>query len=205
MRRLTRAATIVLCCLALPLAGCAPAAIGGATTAGTAAAQERGLSGALKDTEIRTQINHLWFQADERMYRKVSLQVQNRRVLITGIVDEPELRRKAARLSWQADDVREVINEVEVSDEGGVGTYAKDTWISSQLKSKILFDSDIKSINYSIETVNKKIYLLGVARSRKELDLVLNHARNIANVKEVVSYVEVMKGKDKTATEETEA
>jgi osmotically-inducible protein OsmY len=186
-----RLALLMLGLLALPLSGCAPAAVGTGATAATTAAQERGMGGALTDTEIRLQINNLWFQESERMHRLVGLQVQNRRVLLTGIVDEPEMRRTAAKLAWQVDNVREVINEIRVGEVGDVGSYANDTWISSKLKSKILFDTEVRSINYSIETVHGRIYLIGIARSQAELDRVLNHARNIADVKEVVSYVEI--------------
>lgn len=192
----------LLACLAPLVSGCVPAAVGTGAAAGTVAAQDRGLSGALADTEIRTEINHLWFQADEKMYRKVSLQVQQRRVLLTGIVTDPEMRQNAAKLAWKAEGVKEVINEIEVSDADTVGTYTKDTWISAQLKSKILFDTEIKSINYSIETINGTIYLLGTARNRTELDRVLDHARNLANVKEVVSYVEIL---DETSRSSGEA
>ena len=156
------------------------------------AAQERGLSGAVKDTGIRTQINHLWFQENERMYRFVNLQVWNRRALLTGVVPEAEMRRTAAKLAWQADDVDEVINEIAVDENrNDVKAYAKDSWIAAKLKSKILFDTEIKSINYSIETVRGRIYLIGTARSQAELDRVIDHARNIANVEEVVSYVRI--------------
>jgi osmotically-inducible protein OsmY len=192
-----RAAAFVLClALLAPQMGCAPAAVGGGAAVGVTAAQERGLSGALKDTQIRTEINHLWFQASEALYRKVSLQVQKRRVLLTGVVPDQEMRRRAAELAWQADDVAEVINEIEVDESYGAARFGQDTWISSQLKTKLLLDTKIKSINYSIETAASTIYLIGVARSRAELDRVLDHARNIGGVAEVVSYVEVLPPED---------
>jgi osmotically-inducible protein OsmY len=178
--------------LATGLQACAPAAVGAGATAGTTAMQERGLSGALTDTQIRTQINHLWFQESERMYRYVNLQVQNRRVLLTGVVPEQAMRTTAAELAWRVDDVREVINEIKVVDErNDVAAYAQDSWIAAQLKTKLLFDSEIASINYSIEVVRGVIYLIGIARSEAELSRALDHARNLANVAEVVSYVEV--------------
>lgn len=188
---LARIAIAAAAALGLLQAACSPVGVaaGAGATAGVAAAQERGLSGALDDSQIRVQINHLWLQADEVMYRKVSLQVQQGRVLLTGIVPDEEMRAEAVRLAWQADGVKEVINEIQVGDGTGVDDYARDTWISAQLKSKLLFDGDVSSINYSIETVNGVIYLIGVAQSQAELDRVLNHARNLAHVRKVVSYV----------------
>jgi osmotically-inducible protein OsmY len=126
------------------------------------------------------------------MYRYVNLQVQNRRVLLTGVVPEQAMRTTAAELAWRVDDVREVINEIKVVDErNDVAAYAQDSWIAAQLKTKLLFDSEIASINYSIEVVRGVIYLIGIARSEAELSRALDHARNLANVAEVVSYVEV--------------
>jgi osmotically-inducible protein OsmY len=192
MQRWLRVVGFGMALLATGLQACAPAAVGAGATAGTTAMQERGLSGALTDTQIRTQINHLWFQESERMYRYVNLQVQNRRVLLTGVVPEQAMRTTAAELAWQVDDVREVINEVKVVDNrNDVAAYAEDSWIAAQLKTKLLFDTEIASINYSIEVVRGVIYLIGIARSEAELERALDHARNLADVKEVVSYVEV--------------
>lgn len=180
--------------LALMQSACSPVGVaaGAGATAGVAAAQERGLSGAVADSRIRVQINHLWLQADEEMYRKVSLQVQQGRVLLTGVVPAESMRSEAVRLAWQAEGVQEVINEIRVDPEGGgLETFTRDTWISAQLKSKLLFDGDVSSINYSIETVDGVVYLIGVAQSQGELDRVLAHARNLAHVRKVVSYVRV--------------
>ncbi len=193
MRRWAVAVVAAWSCVAAALSGCAPAAVGAGATGATVAVQERGVSGAIEDTGIRAQINHLWFQESERMYRYVNLQVWNRRALLSGVVPEAEMRRTAVKLAWKADDIKEVINEIQVDENrADVKAYAKDSWIAAQLKSAILFDTKIKSINYSIETVRGRIFLLGTARSQAELDRVIDHARNISNVKEVVSYVQVM-------------
>ncbi len=176
------------------------AGVGAGATAGSAAVQERGITGALDDTQIRMEINHLWLQKDETLYRKVSLQVQEGRVLLTGVVPDPEMRMTAVKLAWQADGVREVINEIEVAEAGSLQGFARDTWISAQLKSRLLFDDEIMSPNYSIETVRGVVYLMGVARSRAELERVTNHARNIAHVRKVTSYVRVKDVKEQKDT-----
>ena len=74
---------------------------------------------------------------------------------------------------------------------GGLAGYGRDTWIAAQLKSKLLFDKQVSSINYSIDTVRGKVFLIGLAQSRQELDRVINHARSIDYVKKVVSYVKI--------------
>jgi osmotically-inducible protein OsmY len=85
--------------------------------------------------------------------------------------------------------VREVIDEIKVGEGGGIGTYARDVLIANELRAKLLFDRNIQSINYSIETVGGVVYLMGIAQNQAELDRVTGYARNISYVQRVVSYV----------------
>ena len=94
------------------------------------------------------------------------------------------------KIAWSASDVKDVINEVLVS-ENPLSDIANDSWITTQLKSKMTFDKDILAINYSIETVGAVIYLIGIAQDKDELQRVINHARSIKYVKRVVSHVRV--------------
>ncbi len=183
--------------VALTLSGCARTLIGAGATAGTVAMEERGISGVADDTAIRLRLNALYSEDDERLWRKIGLQVYGGRVLLTGALDTPEMQSRAVRLAWQADGVTEVINEIEVVKSGGIGGYSRDTWITTQLKSKLLFDKNVSSINYSIDTVRGKVYLIGIAQSRQELDRVINHARSIDYVQKVVSYVRIKRTTDK--------
>jgi osmotically-inducible protein OsmY len=171
------------------LQGCVAAAVGAGATAGVAATEERGIKGAVNDTAIRAEINHYWLQKDENLFINCNLQVQEGRVLVTGAVKDPDTRAEAIQLAWKAKGVREVINEIEVTNDGGIGTYARDTAIVTELRSKLLFGKDIQSVNYSIESVNNTVYLLGVAQNQAELDKVLDIARNVRYVRRVVSHV----------------
>ncbi len=174
--------------------------LGGCTVEGTAlstasstalmAAQERGFQGAMQDTRIRFDINHLWFQASEDLFRSVRLQVQRGRVLLTGNVKDAETKIDAVRLVWQVYGVREVIDEIEINDKASLLSYGRDQFITTELESKILFDREIASINYSIVTVNQTVYLMGLSRSAAEEARVVAHAKDIAYVRGVVSYVE---------------
>ncbi len=175
--------------LGLTLDACAPVVVGAGAAAGVTAAQERGFKGAIADTEIRLKINDLWFQKSTSLYSKVNLQVQEGRVLLTGNVPDPEARLSAVRLAWQAKSVVEVINEIEVRDTSSLLDAARDEWISAELKARILVDRAIVSINYSIETVNQAVYLIGIAQSQAELDRVIAHAKDIAYVRRVIDYV----------------
>jgi osmotically-inducible protein OsmY len=174
----------------LMMGACAPLVVGGAaTTAVIAASQPRGLGGAISDTEIQAQINHFWFQHDMDMQSRLSTNVNQGTVLLTGRAKDPEMRLDAVRLAWQANGVKEIINEIVVDDGSTLTDSARDTWISTQLGTKLMFDRDISSINYSIETVNGVIYLMGNARDPAELERVTGHARSLPYVKRVVSYV----------------
>jgi osmotically-inducible protein OsmY len=174
----------------LSTTGCAAGvAVGAGATAVTATQKEKGVKAVLSDAEIRIEINHLWFQASEVIFTEINLQVQEGRVLLSGSVENPEHRLEAVRLAWQAEGVLEVINEIEVGDTSTVVDYTRDSAITVQLESKLLFDSEIRSINYSIETVNQIIYLMGIAQSQAELDRAIGHAKDIPYVLRVVNYV----------------
>ncbi len=191
--RVLRLAALLAALAGLNPSACAPIAIaaGAGAAVGVAVAQEKGVSAAADDVRIRAEINGLWLETDEDLLHDIELQVQERRVLLTGSVEDPELRLKAVRLCWQVDGVKEVINEIEISDKSGFANYSRDAQISTELRSTMLVDQDICSINYSIETVNQTIFLMGVARSQDELDRVIDHARNIEYVRRVRNYVRV--------------
>jgi osmotically-inducible protein OsmY len=190
-RPLIRLAALVVAGAAL--AGCTPvgAALGVGATAGVYSQQDRGLNAAAYDSKIALDIFDKWFKWDHTMPVALSKEVHNGRVLITGIVDKPEQRDKAAELVWQIDNVKSVINEIQVGVDHGMADSAKDSWISTQLEAQILFDKDVRNINYMIDTVNGTVYLFGMGRSQMEVDIVASHARNIEGVKKVVSHVEL--------------
>ena len=181
--------------MGLGLAGCGPTglAVGAGASVATASQTEKGITVAARDLRIRTEINHYLFQKTVDLFSAVSLSVESGRVLLTGAVERPEDRIEATRLSWQADGVREVINEVQVRNGASLTDRAQDIVINKRLQGALLFDKDIKSINFSTDTVNGVVYLFGVARDQSELDRVINHARNLEYVTNVVSYVTVSK------------
>lgn len=178
---------------AVLLGGCVETLVLGAGTVGVAAAQERSVGDALDDVTLHARVAEKLLSADEVLFRRVNLEVVEGRVLLTGVVREPEMRPQAARLAWEVDGVREVLNEIQVRDETGIKDFARDVWITAQLRTKMLTDLEISDINYTVETINGIIYLMGIAQDRAELDRLTTHARNIAGVKQVVSHV-LLKG-----------
>lgn len=178
----------LLLAAAFGLGACAPTVIGAGATAGVAAAEERGIEGAIDDVKIRAEINHYWFQHDIEMYRQVALTISEGRVLLTGIVPKPEARVDAVRLAWQAAGVKEVINEVQVGDSSMIES-GRDVVISQKLKGRLMFDKEIRNINYTVEVVDGVVYLMGIAQNDGELERVIAHARDISGVKRVVNHV----------------
>ncbi|WP_096702608.1 BON domain-containing protein [Magnetospirillum sp. 15-1] len=172
------------------LSGCAATVVGAGATAGVAAAEERGIDGAIDDLKIRTEINNLWFQKDVEMYRKVTLNISEGRVMLTGMVATEQARADAVRLSWQVGGVKEVLNEIQVVAAGESGwDQANDLWIQNKLKARLLTDGEVKNINYIIDVTDSVVYLLGIAQSSTELDRVIAHARDVSGVKRVISHV----------------
>lgn len=193
-RRLQHLIPALLLIAALPLAsislgGCGSLLVGGAATVGVAAVQERSVGDAVDDLTIRAQLNQLFFEENFDLFQSVSFNVIEGRVLLKGSVKKQQSRLRAMELVWQASGVREVINEVQVTDQGGIANYARDTWISTQLTAEMLFDIDIFAINYNMETINGVVYVVGIAQDQAEIDKVIEHARRIKNVKKVVSHV----------------
>ena len=175
----------------LLLSGCVGAAIGAGAALGVSAAKEGGLRSSVTDEAIRVKISDLWFKKSTDIFRKLNLTVDQGRVLVTGVVPNPEDRVEAIRLAWQPKGVKQVINEVRVGNSDSFGTFAQDTWIAGQLRTRLTFEKYVQSINYSLEVVQGTVYLMGVAQDQQELDRVVSISRRIKGVKEVISYVKL--------------
>jgi osmotically-inducible protein OsmY len=188
--------------LPIALGGCPAAIVGGlaaAGGAGYAANQERGVGGSFDDIAIKTNIQNAWLQANPNMQRDFTVTVYQGRVLLTGTTPNPELKAQAKQVASQIPGVRVVYDEIEVGPTEGTWQSVKDTWISSQIRSNLVFTGDVRSVNYTIDAVNGSVYLIGSARSQVELDKVTDVARNVPNVKRVVSYVEIRPGEPAAA------
>ncbi|MCB9989642.1 MAG: BON domain-containing protein [Rhodospirillales bacterium] len=193
---------MLLAAMALP--GCSPIGLAAGTGAavGIASAQEGGLSSAASDIRIKTQISERWFQYDVDTFRKLHLTVDQGRVLITGMVENPDNRVEAVRLAWQVKGVQQVINEVRVAQGEGLPGYVRDQWITTRLRTALTLDREVQSINYSIDTVDGVVYLMGAAQNQAELNRVIEIARTLSNVKQVISYVKMIGEEPVAAVEE---
>ena len=184
-------AIALLAPVALALGGCVPLVAGAGGAAAVGASQDRGFEQALDDNEIAFEINRKLLAQHSNLYSGVSTQVRKGRVLLSGRVPAQEDRIAVTRLVWSIGGVKEVINELNVGKEGSFSQSVSDTTISTKLRARLTGDKNVSGINYSIETVDGVVYLMGTALDRAELDRVIAHARDIKGVRNVVSYVEV--------------
>lgn len=175
---------------AATLSGCAALVVGAGGEAAYVAAQERSMGNAVDDAGILLRIKNAFANKDFKdLLANVEVKVVEGRVLLTGNVDKVDSQIEAVRLTWQVDGVREVINEIQVNDKAGFANYARDVWISTQVRSRFLFEKNLRSINYSVITVNQVVYITGIAQDQAELDRATHVASTTSYVQRVVSYV----------------
>lgn len=179
--------------LANTLQGCAPMVVGGAGALVTTAAEERGLGGVWDDSSIKTKI--LWYYGKEKngMVHQIDVVVRQGRVLLTGTVSTPQIKLAAVRLAWKVKGVVEVMDELKIGNEASFATYTTDSWITTKVKAALLFDRDVNSLNYNIQTIKGVVYLMGVAANEHDCRHAVERARRVTGVKEVVNYIEIGK------------
>jgi osmotically-inducible protein OsmY len=190
----------VVCILALPmtLGGCAGALVVGGLAAagggGYAAAQERGVGGAVGDLALQSDVQQAFVDAGPGLQEGITTTVYQGRVLLTGRVATPDMKARAVQVAGRAAGIKTLYDEVEVAPPGSAWDGAKDAWITARLRSEMMLDPDVRSGNYTIDTSNGAVYLIGSARTQAELELATRIARYIPGVKRVVSYVELRSG-----------
>ena len=173
----------------LLFSGCAPAVLGVGTAAVAASSTEKGLSTSVSDGLVFTKIHENFLQTDASLPTVVDVTVNDGAVLLTGKVKTPEEKVLATKLTWEVRGVREVVNEIQVTDKSSIKDIAKDLAASAQLRGKLIADSGVSSLNFSIDVVNGTVYLSGVAADAKEMNRVVGHARDLRFAQQVVNYI----------------
>ncbi len=184
-------AFLLLLLFAPLLSGCVGLAVGAVATGGISFAEERSLGEQIDDLTITFDVSQRLHAFDDEIFSNVSIDVTEGRVLFAGNVAEPRHRVDAVRLAWQAEGVVEVSNEIVVGESGSTAESLSDIVISNELRALLLFDSEVSKFNFNVETVNGVVYITGIARDEAEHQRVLETARTISGVEEVVSYVRV--------------
>lgn len=186
---------IVLLLASIGLSGCASAVIGVGTAAVAASTTEKGLSTSVADTQIHAKLTDRFVKTDFSLVTAVDITVNDGAVLMTGKVETPEEKILATRLAWEIFGVREVVNELQVTDTSSIKDIAKDLAASATLRTKLITDGNISSLNFSIDVVNGTVYLSGVAANAEEMNRVVAHARDIRFTQQVVNYITLQSDK----------
>ena len=157
-----------------------------------------GVSIAIDPRSVGTQIDDSIMQKnlatriliiDKDYFLSVKTKVLDGRIFLTGKVDDPEEKLKLTKLAWETEGVRSVRNDIKIKEEFNFQQSAKDLLITSQLRTAIILNKDIKATNYQIDTYKKKIYIYGIAITSKEKELVLKEANEILDVADVVASI----------------
>ena len=180
---------VVLLLCALALSGCAGAVVGVGTAAVAASTTEKGFSTSVSDGMIFAKLKDRFIQQNSSLLTSADVSVNDGAVLFTGKVKTPEDKIQATRLAWEIKGVREVVNELQVTDTSSIKDIAKDLAASATLRGKMIADKDISSLNFSIDVVNGIVYLSGVASTPEEMNKVISHAENLRFAQEVVNYI----------------
>ena len=167
------------------------AAVGAVGTAGYVAAQNRAPGQVADDAGIRICINDQLLKRSTTLFSNVSTEVVRGRVLMVGTVAADSDRQEATSLAQTCEGVKSIDNQIQLADDGGVGGYASDSWISTKVKSNLVTDFSLNGFSIGVETVNGIVYLSGVVRSEAQRDKAVEIARSISGVQKVVSAIQV--------------
>ncbi len=177
----------------LALNGCIPIVGAAAATTGVFASQDRTIGNAIDDKTVWAKIKDQYIQSPNRqLLSGVNVEVIQGRVLLSGSVDTQDSSVKAVELTWKVNGVKEVINEIQVRKKSAKN-FALDSWVTTQVKSRLLANENVRSINYHVETVNGVVYLFGLAKTQSELEAATRAAATVPEVKKVVSHVRIEK------------
>jgi len=124
--------------------------------------------------------------SEKKYFLSIQAEILDGRIFLTGKVEEPEEKIKITKMAWETKGVRSVKNAIEIKGQSNFKNTAKDVLITTQLRTALFFNKLTKSGNYTLETINKRVYIFGIATNDKERKEVIEEANKIFDVKEVV-------------------
>ena len=140
----------------------------------------------IDDTIMQKNLNARLALTDKKYFISIQSEVLDGRIFLSGKVDEPEEKIKITKMAWETKGVRSVKNAILIKGQSNFKSTAKDILITSQLRTALIFNKITKARNYTLETVNKNIYIFGIAMDEEEKKEVINEANKIYDVKEVI-------------------
>ena len=155
----------------------------------TIAMDPRTLGTQIDDSIMDKSLDAKLLSANKSYFLKVKTKILDGRIFITGKVDTVEEKLNITKMAWETKGARSVKNDLKIKDEFNFKQSAKDLLITSQLRSALIFNKKTKAVNYNIDTYKKKIYIYGIAETVDERDEVINEAKQILDVEDVISSI----------------
>tara|TARA_A100001011_G_scaffold46879_1_gene44297 strand:- start:4155 stop:4742 length:588 start_codon:yes stop_codon:yes gene_type:complete len=168
-----------------------PVATGVVTKAVTVSKSDLSIGEYVDDTLIKAILKNSYFDLNEKIFFHVDVEVSQGRVLLTGTVENIDLRIEATRIAWGIKGVKTVINEIQISNSDNILNFTDDLVINTKVLAKIMLDEEVNSLNYNIETVNKIVYIIGISGSSDEKQKVIELSKEVFGVEEVVDYINI--------------
>ena len=143
----------------------------------------------IDDSIMQKAISTKILAKDKKYFLAIKTKVLDGRIFITGKVEKPEEKLQITKIAWETKGARSVRNDIKIKEEFNFKRSAKDLLITSQLRTAIIVNKNIKATNYQIDTYKKKIYIYGIALTAEEKDLVISEAKEILDVEDVISSI----------------
>ena len=143
----------------------------------------------IDDSIMQKSLSARIIMKNKSYFLSIKTKVLDGRIFMTGKVDKPEEKLQLTKLAWETDGARSVRNDIKIKEEFNFKRSAKDILISSQLRTAMILNKNIKSSNYQIDTYKKKIYIYGIAMSSEEKNLIISEAEEILDVEKVIASI----------------
>ena len=158
----------------------------------TVALDPRSLGTQIDDSIMQKNLSARLVIMEKKYFLSIKSKVLDGRIFLTGKVGNPEEKLKITKLAWETEGVRSVRNDIKIKEKFNFQQSAKDILITSQLRTALILNKEIKATNYQIDTYKKKIYVYGIALTPDEKELVVNEAKEILDVEDVIASILVV-------------
>ena len=181
---------LILLLIAIILSGCVGVSSSGVFGTGVSVALDpRSVGTQIDDSIMQKNLSARMILLNKKYLLSVKSKVLDGRIFLTGKVENPEDKLKLTKMAWETEGVRSVRNDIKVKEDFNFKQSAKDLLITSQLRTALILDKEIKSTNYQIDTYKKKIYIYGIAMTSDEKDKVIDEAKQVLDVKDVIASI----------------
>ena len=181
---------LTLLLITLFLSGCVGVSSKGIFGTGVSVALDpRSLGTQIDDSIMQKNLSARLVLMDKKYFLSIKSKVLDGRIFLTGKVDNPEEKLEITKLAWETEGARSVRNDIKIKEKFNFKQSAKDILITSQLRTALILNKEIKATNYQIDTYKKKIYVYGIALTLDEKKLVVEEAKEILDVEDVIASI----------------